>query len=638
MERKFYYILIPVVTAVLGVVGFLGISFMNTASKITVPDFLGKDKEDVYEWCGQLSQNYSCELIYEETTGVEKDKVFQQSVSAGNKLEDTITIRISTGIISPIALPDLNDLSKEGVEAWKAGNDIASVSYFEEESESVAAGKVIRIEPTENIYKDTPVMVFISSGDPNAETQKSDDQKSESSDDKIIIKNHDDYAGQTVTSFESKMKTLGLKPNHNTSKDDYSTTVEKGNLVWNGAGTYEKGETINYGLSLGKKEGSSSEDDLYVTKNKYVGKTEEEFKTIASNLGLKPTHLSDRDAYSDTVAKGNIVTHGYGQYEKNEAFNYGLSLGKKDGSSSSEDDLYVSKNQYVGKSESEFKTIASNLGLKATHLSERDAYSDTVAKGYIVTHGYGQYEKNEAFNYGLSLGKKDDSSSSEDDLYVSKNQYVGKSESEFKSIAENLGLKPTHLSERDAYSDSVAKGNIVTHGYGWYENNEAFNYGLSLGPESSDVTRINVESKVGSSESEFLTYLSAIGMKAGNRSTASSSSVGEGKIISHDTGSMTIGSSVNYTVSTGASASTAYIMRPSLYEYCQVENDFNGTKNKMKAALSDFTNVSFPENVSSSTGVKIGTIVSISVNGNESYSAGYYPVDAQIVVKIVSSN
>ncbi|MBQ5552455.1 MAG: hypothetical protein IIU37_02585, partial [Erysipelotrichaceae bacterium] len=487
--NKLNYLVILLLSAAIGIVGFLGYTYLNISKDVVVPDFLGKNKSEVFDWCGQLDPKYSCEIVYEKSHSVQKDLVFQQSINAGSPLKDKITITISSELEQPLMLPQLYNTGKEDIEKWQKENGVENVTIVYENSDTINKDAIIRIEPSENIFKDTPVTVYISSGRANA------------SDDKIEVKSGE-YTNLTVSAFESQVKALGLKPNHNTAKDDYSTSVTKGNIVWHGSGTYENGETINYGICLDQKKDASVSTDITVTKGQYVGKTESDFKKIATDLGLKPVHLTERDAYSDDVAKGSIVTHGNGTYEKGEDFNYGLSLGKKDGSSASSE-VYVEYGTYLNISEADFKKKASDLKLIATHKESKDAYSDTVAKGYIVWHGSGTYKTNDSsdpFNYGLSLGP------STSEITVTSGQYVGKTESEFKTIATNLGLKANHLSSRDAYSDTIAKGSIVTHGYGTYEKNEDFNYGLSLGKkdDSSTSTVINATNGqyVGKKESE----------------------------------------------------------------------------------------------------------------------------------------
>ncbi|MBR4469845.1 MAG: hypothetical protein IKS54_00830 [Erysipelotrichaceae bacterium] len=614
--KKINILLSFLLVGVLSLAGFLGYTYLDLSKKVEVPDFLGKNQSEVFDWCGKLDSKYSCEFVYEPSKDINKDIVFQQSLNGGSILQDKIIFKVSSELIKPVDLPQLYNATRAEIEKWQSTNKIADVKYVDENSDTVSKGTVIRIEPTGNIYQDTPVTVYVSSGPekkqfddkievkageyknltvsqfetqvrslglvPNHSTSKDRadssvkkgniawhgsgtyepgetinygicTEESSSSSTDIVVK-AGTYTGKTEEEFKKAATDLGLSPNHKTEKDAYSDTVAKGNIVWHGSGTYVKNETFNYGLSLGKEGGSSTTEDLDVKENEYRGKTEEEFKKIATDLGLKPVHKESRDDYSDTIAKGSIISHGFGLYEKGEDFNYGLSLGKK-GAPSTED-LYVTKDKYVGKSEEEFKKIATDLGLKPVHLTDRDAYSDTVAKGSVVTHGYGQYEVNEDFNYGLSLGKKDSSTPSTDDLYVTKDKYVGKSEEEFKKIATDLGLKPVHLSDRDAYSDTIAKGSIVTHGYGQYEKGENFNYGVSLGKKGGSTSESIVVSSgayIGKTESEFKTIGTNLGLSPNHQASrdAYSDTVAQGSVVWHGSGTYVKNETFNYGLSLG---------------------------------------------------------------------------------------
>ena len=692
LMEKMNILLSILLVGVLGASGVVGYNLFIKNSSVTVPDFLGKDKQEVIVWCGQLSDSEACEFIYEETSNTEKDKVFQQSISAGKKLEGKITFNISSGIAANIDAPVINDnTTRQDIENWKSENQIATVNYVEENSDTLAAGKIIRIEPASDIKKETIVTVFVSKG-------KKDD--SSSGEGKIEVKSNA-YINLTVAQFEAKAKELGLVANHRSSNDAGSSSVTKGNIVWHGSGIYEKGETINYGICTEESKGISVKEGAYVGKSEsefktiaeglklkpvhnsdwdektsdtakvgtvcahgysnnysegedfryglyksdsssstikisqdqYKGKTEDEFKTIANDLGLKPNHDSGRDSYSSSIAKGSIITHGYGTYVKGETFNYGLSLGSENGSSNNSE-IIVKAGQYIGKTENEFKNIASELGLKANHKTTLDKYSTTIAKGSVVGHGSGTYEKDEEFNYGLSLGTENGGSSSQT-IQISQGQYVGKSETDFINAAKALGLTPTHIEGRDAYSSSIAKGNIVTHGFGSYVKNEAFNYGLSLGPEPV-AEKVNVESKSGSTEAAFKSYLEGLGMKAGNRSEAYSSTIASGLIISNDSGSYTKGSSINYTVSLGQEPETLCVLNAfsDLASLFLATDDYDAARNNAIAYLdkAGFTNYSIVGEKSLEEGE--GALISITVNGVKHVTRATYPSGASIVVTI----
>lgn len=672
-----------------GLSGYIIYNIVRQDKTVTVPDFLAKNINQTYEWCGELDPQYACTIVYEDSDTVSEGVIINQSLPAGSIMNGTMVFTVSTGKTSFVILPTITaNTTKADIEAFVSANSLLPAQYIDENSDSVPVGSVIRLEPNDKIDKNSTLKVYISIG------PKQDDSSSTTG--TIIVKSGT-YNGLTVTEFETKVKALGLVPNHNTSRDATSSTVTKGNIVWHGSGEYEKGETINYGvctektssdeivitsgsyvgkteeeykkyatglglvpnhntewdaysdtvakgnivkhgagtyekgektnygLSLGK-EGDSSSTEIKVTSGQYVGKTEDEFKTIATNLGLKATHLTSRDAYSDTVAKGNIVTHGYGTYEKGEAFNYGLSLGKKDSSPST---IYITPNSYVGKTETDYINYAKGLGLVPNHKTEWDDYSDTIAKGSIVKHGQGEYEKGETTNYGLSLGKKDSSSST---ITITANSYVGKSESEYINYAKGLGLVPNHNSSWDAYSSSVSKGNIVKHGSGTYTKGETTNYGLSLGPEPQ-VTKVTVTSKAGSTESEFISYLTSLGLKAGTKSTDYSSTYGEGTLISNDTGTFTEGSSVNYKVSLGTNTGTL-LSKSDLASQILSTGDYEAAKNKMITYLDNQGFTNYTINGQKSTDYGAGVLLSITVNGSTHTSASVYPVDVPIVVTI----
>ncbi len=634
--RKIINIILSLCLAgTVGATGFFGYRIFENSRKVIVPDFLGKNVSEVIEWCGKLSEPHGCEFVYEDSTTIDKDKVFKQSVSADNELTDKLIITVSSGLIQEIALPTINDnTTRADIEAWAQQNNIHDILFVEDENNDKINGTVLKIEP-QPVYPNSEVIVHIAKSTKEKETDTPTTQDGED----IVIK-AGTYVGLSEDDFKSKATSLGLKANHNSNKDDYSSTVEKGKVVWHGSGTYEKGEKFNYGLSLGKSSSSSSsssDNDLYIKAGTYVGKTESEIKTIASDKGLKANHKTEKDAYSDTVAKGSVVWHGSGQYVKDETFNYGLSLGKN-GSDTSDDDLYIKAGTYVGKTEDEFKTIATNKGLVANHKSTLDDYSDTVAKGSVVWHGSGQYEKDELFNYGLSLGKNG-SDTSDDDLYIKAGTYVGKTEDEFKTIATNKGLKPNHKSEKDQYSDTIAKGSIVWHGSGQYVKDEAFNYGLSLGKqESAQTIQVSADQYVGKTESEFKTIAQTLGLNPTHLTSrdAYSDTVAKGSIVSHGYGSYTKGEDFNYGLSLGKKetpvVSTVYIMRPNYYS---ASDTFDGTKQTILNALGALQNLTF-QAVTSTSGEAVGQITKITVGGDESYSAGNYTIDTPVVVYIVS--
>ncbi|MDO4197664.1 MAG: hypothetical protein Q4D13_01580 [Erysipelotrichaceae bacterium] len=329
-----------------------------------------------------------------------------------------------------------------------------------------------------------------------------------SSDENTITITKNTYLNKTVTEFETAVKALGLVPSKTTDYEDYSDTVTKGNILWHGSGDYVDGETIRYSLSLGPESGSSSsttttvtDEDRYITKNKYLGYTVTQFETAAKALGLVPSKTTDYEDYSDTVPAGNILWHGYGQYEDGETFRYSVSLGSQSGTSTTttvtDEDRYITKNKYLGYTVAQFETAAKALGLVPSKTTDYEDYSDTVPAGNILWHGYGQYVEGETFRYSVSLGSRSGSSSSSSgtssQCYVASETYKGKTVSEFETAVKALGLVPAQTTEKEDYSSTVAAGNILWHGYGYYTTGETIRYSVSLGVETTEITLGSVQ-------------------------------------------------------------------------------------------------------------------------------------------------
>jgi len=146
MKNKTNLLLILLLIASLGLCSFVAYRFIDSRRSLTVPDFLGKSKETAIEWCGSLDPNYSCEIQYEQSTSTEKDHVFYQSISAGNKMKDNLVLKVSTGLIAQIELPEINEnTTREDIEAWELKNMMNNVKYVEEESQTVKRNRIIHM-------------------------------------------------------------------------------------------------------------------------------------------------------------------------------------------------------------------------------------------------------------------------------------------------------------------------------------------------------------------------------------------------------------------------------------------------------------------------------------------------------------
>ena len=400
---------------------------------VIVENFVDHDVRDVYEWCAGLDENSSCEIVYEDKDGYEKDIVFEQSVDAGKKLNGEIIFKVASGNVSDITVPYTPGMTMADVEWWAASVGMTNVTYVFEASDTAEKNRVLRFEPMAGLKKDTPLTVYISSG-PNPVV------------DTDIKVTYGDYLNITVADFEAKAKALGLKPNHQESRDRFDPNVTIGNIVWHGSGVYVKDEVFNYGICI---------NSITVYPGDYVGKTEDEFKKIATDLTLVPTYVDARDRYSTTIAKGNIVTHGYGNYVKGEEFKYGLSKGPAKVEAG-----------YEGAKEDAFINYLTMLQLKG---DRRTSSSNTVSAGRIISYNYGKYSSGDAVVYYVSTGPEATT--------VNVPSYEGKSEQDFLNFLSNNGLYAGNRTEIE--TSSYSKGSIIRNDTGLVAKGSKINYSVA---------------------------------------------------------------------------------------------------------------------------------------------------------------
>ena len=398
-------------------------------SSTIVEEFVGHNVSDVYEWCSTLDEELSCEIHYEDKDGVEKDVVFEQSITAGKRLTGEIEFKVASGKQATIAVPYVENMSVADVEMWKEAVGMENVTFIYEENETVEKNRVLRIEPMADLHKDTPIKVYVSSGPKPIENKE------------IEIK-YGDYINLSVADFEKKAQELGLKPNHQESRDHYDSKVTMGNIVWHGSGTYVKDEVFNYGVCI---------NSITVKPGAYVGKTEDEFKKIAKDLSLTPKYIVGRDQYSTTIPKGSVVTHGYGNYVVNEDFNYGLSKGPAKVESG-----------YEGASEDVFLNYLTMLQLKG---DKKKTYSDTVSAGRVISYNYGKYSTGDYVTYYVSLG--------EEQHNVKVPSFEGKSEKEFLDF---LKANQLFAGARQEVESSYPVGTVVYNDTGNIPVGNTVNY------------------------------------------------------------------------------------------------------------------------------------------------------------------
>ncbi|MBQ1346588.1 MAG: hypothetical protein IIY65_01185 [Erysipelotrichaceae bacterium] len=402
-----------------------------------VEGFVGRNVEDVYAWCSEIDPKYSCEVSYGGNDEYEKDIVYEQSINAGKRLEDKISFKVSLGKAKEIVLPYITeDVTLSDIEVWKEAVGMENVKYVYETNDKIEKNHIIRMEPVTGVHKDTPITVYVSSGP--AEPEQTTHE--------VVF---GDYIGITVEEFEAAAKKLGLKPNHQESRDRYNPDVKFGNIAWHGSGVYEKDEVFNYGVCI---------NAITVSPGQYVGKSEDEFIKIAKGLHLNPTRIAGRDAYSASIPKGYIVTHGNGVYVENEDFKYGVSYGPA-----------TVRTGYEGVTEDVFTEYLDMLELKG---DRKTRYSDSVSAGRIITYNHGNYSSGDVVTYYVSLGPEAKK--------VNVPDFAGRSEDELLRFLSNNGILVAARFEKES---DYPKGTVTYNDKGDMTPGTKITYTVSAGQQ-----------------------------------------------------------------------------------------------------------------------------------------------------------
>lgn len=133
------------------------------------------------------------------------------------------------------------------------------------------------------------------------------------------------------------------------------------------------------------QEGDEVQDEtIQIDANAYAGMSADTFEKTAKELGLAPSHDSSKDSYSNNVAKGNVVWHGSGSYEKDEKIRYGVSLGKKQTASSSNTSQNSQESNTSSNNQSSTETSNKKGHYEERTVLVKEAYDEQV----VVKEGW----------------------------------------------------------------------------------------------------------------------------------------------------------------------------------------------------------------------------------------------------------
>lgn len=627
---------------------------------LIVPDFVNQKVSVVSDWADEnnlSSEQVTYEYVYDDE--VEVNYVIAQSIEADQEFKDLLSITVSRGPDPEfeVELIDFTDLSEEEIRAFFDENYFTDVTYEYTPDEDIAQGYFIKLNIEETLVaRNTLIVVTLSAGSAEDGIEITMPDFTNSSKTEIDAWAQTNYITVNYTYVYSSTYAEGSVISF--SPDADSTIITGGsievtlslgagvtltNLVgynideaieWIGSSNlyYQKIEiysssTIGNITSMSPSSGSIVAEGTTVTIyvsvglvpiDNYVGLSKTSFDTWINTMNLKYSSsasltVSYTEVENDLTA-GLIVSmsfDGSTYTSSSESGKYAqpgdtITLVVSKGPS-----ITVTSNTNI--TESAFITYINGLGLNAVKGTSQ--YSDSIASGNVISHDTGTYSSGGYVNYVVSLGSYSPSAS----------DFTGKSTSSITSTltsANNLGAGGwTYSTSSEEYSDTVTSGLTFDCSI----SSKVVSCKVSKGEEPKPV---EVASYAGQSKTVFTTFLANNGL-TGSYTSAYSDSVAAGYIISNDTGSFEIGSTVNYVVSLGKQVTDATITNLALK--INGYTDASTSKTTIETYLTGlgFTNV---------TVVIVDSDVAVAQIVGDYPAPGTYSLDTAFYIEISNGN
>lgn len=428
----------------------------------------------------------------------------------------TIVLLSVIFLLTPnIKVPDFTNMTLSEVESWIIESKIDEEKYeiSHEFSEEIEKDYVIRqsIEPENVIKKDEILIITISDGkDPDYIvtipdfTNKTEDEIEKWFEENLFTNFEFEYI-QSDNTEKGKFVGLNVTDNNQPRSALILITISLGDDI--------EGTEIDM---PDLKDYTKTNIQAWAKTNKItVSFIEQASNTIASGKVISQTPKA-----GTKIKTGSKVT-------------VTISSGKG-----------VTAMDFTGKSKKEAETWIKDNNLKSSFT---EVYDGKISEGLIVSNSpsTGTIATGTVVKFNVSKG------------LVPIDNYTNKKQSDFESYINSLN-KTFNSSAKIQYEvsteeSSSAIGTILSQTI----NGKVVTSQTLVAPGTKvyiKVARgktINVTNKAGTSENDFKTYITGLGLKVGSKSERYDDNRASGTLISNDTGSYPEGSSINYVVSKG---------------------------------------------------------------------------------------
>lgn len=572
----------------------------DLSKEITIEYDANTTKEQLDLWFLEYGfTNITYEYIKDETF----DEGIVISVSPKEaKLDDPITVKVASSYL--VEVPDFTYYVKSEIDTWAKDNSI-TVKYEYSESEN-DENTVLKqsIEAGEYIKENTTITVTLSKG--NAKTG-------------FIPAN---YLGMAEDEFLTKLKTIGFTNFKKNETTYFSAKSKKSTIFSYDDGTFKLDTEINYAISEGQYTFSESE---------YNDKALDTVNALIKKYNDRNAHITLK--YTETKTSEHTENNLYDCTSSFTSPNTTITckLAKKTSETTTEKTGKIcTDNCYLGKTEEEFVEGVKALGFEVNKQTP-EYYSANKAKGLIYSYDHDDgntYDIGTVVNYRMTAGKYFEEFNASD--------YNGKTLSEANAIKDTYNARNARITEI-AYNEVETSDKTAGTLYdcsaqksGDYNTKITCKLAKAVTKQETTTTKYYVKSLTDNPCTSTSCKIDGVNYSI---SKEYSNTIAEGKVISQSiAGGTEVNENITVNVVVSKGVETKTILDMVDYQnlslsYSSVEQ----TKNKMNELLGSF-NLSYVEQ--SDKDYNVGTIISISVNGNTNYSKGSYPVTSKVIITI----
>ena len=483
--------------------GFSMVRNISIETPIRIEDFTSMSQDQLLAWSKE--NDIKIETIEEYNDEIEVGNVISQNVIVGERLfaGSTIKVTVSKGP-DPEVIVNLIDFKGKDigeVQQFIETNKLLAATIEFEKSTEISSAYFIRTDITStSIKRGQSIKFYISTGSKEELTT-------------VLVPDFTEYTRQQISAWG---QSNNIKANF---VEEFNNDVLVGKVISQSqapnTNIYD-GSSITIKMSLGAG----------VVLENLVGKTKTTIDKFINDNGLKVNYTY---TYSSSVNKDLGISMNPSASTKvgnGTTVNVTLSLGK------------ITVSDFKGKTLSDLQAWVTEVNKQGANLkvTSTQAYSDTTTSGLIITQtpSSGDINPGSEIKASISKGKG-----------ITVNTYKGTTNT---TVQE--GLKLTKV---EVYSDSPT-GTVVDQNPSagsTVDNNSTITITVSIGKP----TVSNFASQSLASLQNQINTLNAKGAKLtlSKAPDEYSSSVSKGNLISNTNGQVSVGSTISYTVSKGAS-------------------------------------------------------------------------------------